>query len=215
MYEIDGVKYYSPLEEKINIGSHALGLLLSGIALVLLILKALPNNNMLQLASVGVFGLSLVILYGASTTYHSTQLAGRRKTLRIVDHASIYCLIAGSYTPFSLLVLKGTTGWLIFSASWAMALIGIVLKLFFTGKYTLVSTLMYVFMGWLIVFAIDPLLENLSRAGLEWLVAGGLSYTVGAVMYAIKHIPLNHAIFHLFVLAGSFCHFMCVYYYVI
>jgi hemolysin III len=215
MYEVDGVKYYSPLEERINICSHALGLLLSVIAFVLLLLKSLPNNNLLELVSVAVFGLSLVVLYGASTAYHSTRQAVMRKRLRIVDHASIYCLIAGTYTPFTLLVLSGASGWIIFTASWTMALVGIVLKLFFTGRYTVISTLMYVFMGWLIVFAIDPLMANLSRDGLFWLIAGGLAYTFGALLYAIKKIPLNHALFHLFVLAGSACHFISVYCYVI
>ena len=169
----------------------------------------------LALVSALVFGFSLMALYAASTFYHSARKADLRRKLRVIDHASIYCLIAGTYTPFSLLVLKGTAGWAIFSITWLMALVGVVLKLFFTGRYQLISTLIYVFMGWIIIFVFEPLKQNLPAAGLDWLLAGGFFYTVGAALYAIKKIKLNHAIFHLFVLAGSFCHFLAVYRYVI
>jgi hemolysin III len=123
-------------------------------------------------------------------------------------------LIAGSYTPFTLVTLNGTTGWVIFGVAWSIVICGIILKLFFTGKYKLLSTLLYVAMGWMVIFAIKPLVNNLSAGGLSWLVAGGLAYTVGAILYSIKKIQFNHAIFHVFVLAGSFCHFMAVYFYV-
>jgi hemolysin III len=172
-------------------------------------------GDILDFVSALVFACSLMALYGASTCYHCARQPALRQKLRIIDHASIYCLIAGTYTPFALLILKGTTGWVIFSITWLMALVGIVLKLFFTGRYQLVSTLMYVFMGWIIIFVFDPLKENLPDAGLDWLLAGGFFYTVGAALYAIKKIKFNHAIFHLFVLAGSFCHFLAVYLYVI
>ncbi|PLX50213.1 MAG: hemolysin D, partial [Desulfobacteraceae bacterium] len=133
----------------------------------------------------------------------------------IIDHASIYVLIAGTYTPFTLVVLDGTIGWVIFGISWGLALTGIILKLFFTGKYNLISTIMYVLMGWVIIFAIKPLIKNLPLEGLLWLVTGGISYTIGATLYSIKKIELNHAIFHMFVLMGSFCHFMSVFFYVL
>ena len=215
MQEINGIKYYSPLEEKINIFSHAIGLFLSIIATILLVKKSIELGGVLSLVSALVFGFSLMALYAASTFYHSARKADLRRKLRVIDHASIYCLIAGTYTPFSLLVLKGTAGWAIFSITWLMALVGVVLKLFFTGRYQLISTLMYVFMGWIIIFVFEPLKQNLPAAGLDWLLAGGFFYTVGAALYAIKKIKLNHAIFHLFVLAGSFCHFLAVYGYVI
>ena len=215
MQEINGIKYYSPLEEKINIFSHAIGLFLSIIATILLVKKSIELGGVLSLVSALVFGFSLMALYAASTFYHSARKADLRRKLRVIDHASIYCLIAGTYTPFSLLVLKGTAGWAIFSITWLMALLGVVLKLFFTGRYQLISTLIYVFMGWIIIFVFEPLKQNLPAAGLDWLLAGGFFYTVGAALYAIKKIPLNHAIFHLFVLAGSFCHFLAVYRYVI
>lgn len=208
------VTEYSPVEERLNIWSHAVGCMLSVGALIALLWRALATGSTLILLSFGLFGLSLVILYGVSTLYHSAQHPLLRSRLRIADHASIYVLIAGSYTPFSLVVLQGVIGWSIFAASWSMALTGIILKLFFTGRYRLLSTLLYVFMGWIILFAIMPLIERLPAAGLYWAVAGGIAYTLGAVMYSIRLLPLNHAIFHLFVLMGSSCHFVAVYFYV-
>ena len=138
-----------------------------------------------------------------------------RKRLKIFDHAAIYVLIAGTYTPFTLITLNGTIGWVIFGVSWGMALIGIILKFFFTGKYKSISTLMYILMGWMIVFAIKPLIDSLALEGLNWLIAGGVSYTIGAVLYSIEKIKFNHAIFHIIVLIGSFCHFISVFFYVL
>ena len=215
MSESEDVKFYSPLEERINILSHAFGLLFSVIALVLLVLRASPYGNILYVVSFTIFGVSLISLYAASTFYHSTRTPSLRARLRIVDHATIYILIAGTYTPFALITLNGPVGWTIFTISWGMAVSGIVLKLFFTGRYELLSTLMYIFMGWIVVFVLKPLINNLPMAGLSWLVAGGLSYTIGAIIYSIKRIGFNHSIFHLFVLAGSFCHFMAIYFYVL
>ncbi len=206
--------HYSPFEERLNVGSHALGFVLSLAALVALLWQALASESALTLVSFGLFGLSLVTLYGVSTLYHSSQDAQRRARLRIADHAAIYGLIAGTYTPFTLLVLPQGVGWTIFVATWSMALAGIVLKIFFTGRFRLLSTLLYVFMGWIIVFAITPLVESLPGAGLRWVVAGGIAYTLGAVLYSIRQLPLNHAVFHLFVLVGSACHFVAVYAYV-
>lgn len=205
------VKFYSPLEEHINIYSHVLGIVLSIIGLVMLLLKA---HDVWHMVSFAIFGLSLITLYVASSVYHSATDPVIRGRLRVFDHASIYILIAGTYTPFTLITLHGTVGWVIFSITWGMAVIGIILKLYFTGRFNIISTLMYVFMGWMIVFAINPLINNLDPAGLNLLVAGGLAYTLGAVLYSIKAIPLNHAIFHILVLAGSACHFFAVYFYV-
>jgi len=206
---------YSPKEEKINIISHAIGFLLSIVALILLVIHAIEFGTILHIVSVGIFGASLIILYVASTLYHNSKNEESRTRLKIFDHAAIYVLIAGTYTPLCLITLNGTTGWLICGISWGMALIGIILKIFFTGRYKIISTLMYVFMGWMIVFAINPLIDNLSASGLNWLVAGGVFYTIGAVIYSIKKIKFNHAIFHLFVLIGSFCHFYLIYFYVL
>ncbi|MFT5998457.1 MAG: hemolysin III [Neolewinella sp.] len=206
---------YSPREEKLNIVSHAIGFILSIIALMLLIIQATAFGNARHIVSVSVFGVSLVMLYAASTLYHSAKQEELRKRLKIFDHSAIYVLIAGTYTPFTLITLNGTIGWVIFSISWGMALVGITLKLFFTGKYNLISTIMYVLMGWIIVFAINPLIDNLPSGGLHWLIAGGVAYTIGAVLFSIEKIKFNHAIFHVFVLIGSFCHFYSVFFYVL
>ena len=208
-------QHYSPLEEMINIYSHALGVVLSIAALVLLVVRASQYGDVWHIVSFSIFGASLIILFSASTIYHSAKDETVRARLRVVDHASIYILIAGTYTPFTLVTLSGATGWIIFGITWGMALSGIVLKIFYTGRFELLSTLLYVFMGWIIIFAIQPLMDVLPAAGLYWLIGGGIAYTVGAVLYAIKRIKFNHAIFHVFVLLGAFCHFMAVYFYVL
>ena len=161
------------------------------------------------------FGFSLICLYSASTYYHRSKTPELRKKMRVVDHASIYILIAGTYTPFTLVTLHGKTGWIIFSIAWSLAISGIILKLFFTGRFKILSTSMYVFMGWMIVFAIKPLINNLPSEGLFWLVLGGIAYTLGAIIYGIRKIKFNHAIFHIFVLIGSFSHFKSIYFYVL
>jgi hemolysin III len=215
MNDESGIKHYSPAEEKTNIISHALGFILSIVALLLLLRHATLQGDVWHLVTFSIFGASLIFLYAASTLYHSAKKPALRRRLRIIDHASIYVLIAGTYTPFALVTLKGPVGWAIFGVSWGLALSGMILKLFFTGKYHLASTLMYVFMGWIIIFAIKPLINNLSFEGLFWLFAGGAAYTTGAILYSIKKIKFNHAIFHMFVLLGSFSHFVSVYFYVL
>ena len=180
-----------------------------------MLVRASQYGNVWHIVSVTIFGVSLITLYAASTFYHSAKDPRRRARLRVIDHATIYTLIAGTYTPFTLVVLHGSVGWMVFGASWAMAITGITLKLFFTGRFNVLSTLMYVFMGWIIVFAITPLIESLSTEGLFWLFAGGVAYTTGAILYSIKKIKFNHAIFHMFVLLGSACHFVSVYFYVL
>ena len=203
---------YPLWEERINIASHAFGMLLSIVALILLTIRA---SGALEIVSLTVFASSMIALYTASTLYHGATSVERRACLRTLDHAMIYVLIAGTYTPFSLLVLKGTIGWTIFAVSWTMAATGIVLKLFHTGRYDKLSTAMYVFMGWIIIFAFKPLIANLSPGGLSWLFAGGIAYTVGALFYSIRKMPFGHATFHIFVLIGSACHFVSVYFFVL
>lgn len=198
-----------------NVVSHAFGLLLSIAGLILMLLRAGGSGDALRIVSAAIFGAGLIALYAASTAYHSAKDPRVRSRLRVNDHATIYVLIAGTYTPIALVTLNGWVGWTIFGVTWGMALTGIIVKLFFTGKYNLLSTLMYVFMGWIIVFAIKPLIDNMPPAGLAWLLAGGVAYTVGAILYSIEKIHFNHAIFHLFVLLGSFCHFIAIYSYVL
>lgn len=204
---------YSEKEEKLNVFTHAFGLAAGIVAFPFLVLKAMYYEGFWQSASIVIYALSIIILYAASTFYHAAKKPKLRRRLNIFDHAAIYVLIAGTYTPFTLITLEGKTGWIIFGLTWIFALIGIILKLFFTGKFDKLSTAMYVLMGWQIVFAIKPLLENLSTEGLFWLFTGGVFYTVGAILYSIKRIPYNHAIFHVFVLLGSFSHFISVYFY--
>jgi hemolysin III len=208
------IQFYSPTEEKLNIWSHAFGIFLSIIALVLLIIKAVQQDNIWMMISFPIFGVSLILLYLASTLYHASKEPQKRFKLKVFDHAAIYVLIAGSYTPFTLVSLNGETGWLIFSMVWVMAFTGIILKLFFTGKFKVISTAMYVLMGWLIVFYFQDLTASLHEKGVFYLILGGVLYTIGAILYSIKKIKFNHAIFHFFVLAGSFCHFLSIYLYV-
>lgn len=214
MKNIEGLKIYSSEEESINVISHAIGFSLSIVALILLVKHAILHGDLRHIVSFSIFGVSLIMLYATSTIYHSAKKPEFKKRMRILDHASIYVLIAGTYTPFTLVTLSGRLGWVIFGTSWGLALTGIILKLFFTGKYNFILTLMYVFMGWIIVFAIKPLINNLSLEGFLWVLAGGISYTMGAIFYGIKKIKFNHALFHLLVLAGSFCHVVAVYFYV-
>jgi hemolysin III len=208
------IQFYSPTEEKLNIWSHAFGIFLSIIALVLLIIKAVQQDNIWMMISFPIFGVSLILLYLASTLYHASKEPQKRFKLKVFDHAAIYVLIAGSYTPFTLVSLNGETGWLIFSMVWVMAFTGIILKLFFTGRFKVISTAMYVLMGWLIVFYFQDLTASLHEKGVFYLILGGVLYTIGAILYSIKKIKFNHAIFHFFVLAGSFCHFLSIYLYV-
>jgi hemolysin III len=205
--------YYSPKEERLNITTHALGLLLSVVALPFLIIKSFDFQGFWKPASLVIYGLSLILLYAASTLYHSAKDTSRRRKLNIFDHAAIYVLIAGTYTPFTIIALDGVLGWVIFGTTWAFAIVGITLKLFFTGRFDKLSTAMYLLMGWQIIFVINTLMENIASEGLWLLIAGGVSYSIGAIFYSIKKIKYNHAIFHVFVVLGSLCHFFTVFYY--
>lgn len=208
------VKYYEPKEEKLNILSHFIGLVLSVVAASLLVVKTSLYDDVWHIVSFSVYGGSMILLYLASTLYHSSKAPKIRQRLNIFDHAAIYVLIAGTYTPYTLVTLKGTMGWVVFGIVWGAALIGVVLKLFHIGKYDKLSTIMYVIMGWVIVIAIKPLVENLSQEGLIWLALGGLFYTIGALFYMRDKLKYNHAVFHVFVLLGSFCHFVSIFFYV-
>ena len=207
--------YYSKTEEKINVITHGLGLLLSIAALVFLIIHASYKGTARHIVSFTVFGSSLILLYSASTLYHYVQKPKWRKRLNILDHAAIYVLIAGTYTPFTLVTLKGWLGWTLFGITWGIAIAGIVFKLFFTGRFEILSTIAYVAMGWIIIFAIRPLIQVFPINGLYWLLAGGVFYTLGAILFSIRKLRYNHAIFHVFVLLGSFSHFIAIYFYVL
>jgi len=207
-------KDYEEKEEFWNVLTHGLGLALSIPALVLLIVYSSINNSVWHIVSFSIYGATLVILYLASTLFHHSRKKKIRLRLNIFDHASIYLLIAGTYTPYLLVSLRGPWGWSLFGVVWGIAIAGVILKLFYTGRYNKTSTLFYVLMGWIIVIAIKPLLNSLSAEGLFWLAAGGLSYSIGAVFYLLNKLPYNHAIFHVFVLLGSIFHFISIFFYV-
>jgi hemolysin III len=202
---------YSNLEEKLNVISHGFGLVLSVIAFPFLVIKALNFDGFWEPISFIIYGLSLIILYAASTFYHAAKKPKRRRQLNIFDHAAIYVLIAGSYSPFCLVALNSNLGWYMFVSVWLFALTGIILKLFFTGRFDKLSTAMYLLMGWQVLFFIKPLMKNLTAEGLQFLIAGGIFYSVGAVFYSIKRMPYNHATFHVFVLLGSLSNFIAIY----
>lgn len=201
-------------EEKLNALTHGIGALLGIAGLVLLIL--LRNVDVAwSLFSVIVYGLSVIVLFSASTLYHSVTSEKRKHYFRIVDHVSIYLLIAGTYTPVLLLLLNESLGWTLFWVVWGIAGFGVILKLFFTGKFETFSTLLYLVMGWLIVFDYSNVSEALTQHGVWLLFAGGLFYTIGIIFYAFEKIPFNHVIWHLFVLGGAICHFFMILLYVI
>ncbi|MFH1000070.1 MAG: hemolysin III family protein [Bacteroidota bacterium] len=208
-------KKYERKEEILNVISHGIGFLLSVAALVLLVVFASIDGSVWHIVSYSIYGTSLVVLYLASTLFHWSKKPSRRLKLNVFDHASIYVLIAGTYTPLMLVTLRGPWGWSLFGVVWGMAILGIVLKLFFTGRYNKISTMAYLVMGWVVVIALKSLIANLNTPGLIWLAIGGVSYSVGAVFYLLNKIPYNHAIFHLFVLGGSIAHFVTIFWYVL
>ncbi|QWP76584.1 hemolysin III family protein [Lysobacter sp. K5869] len=201
---------HSIREEIANALTHGLGATaaLAG-GSVMITLAALYGDGW-QLGSAIVFGISLLLLYIASTLYHAIQHPVAKGRLKVFDHCAIYLLIAGTYTPFTLIGLRGPWGWGLFAAIWGLAAAGIVFKLFYTGRFKLLSTAIYIAMGWLVMVAIKPLLDALDGWTLGWLLAGGVCYTLGTVFYHRPSLKYSHAIWHLFVVAGSVCHYISV-----
>ena len=202
-------------EETINAWTHGLGALLSLGGLSVLVFMASRHGDAWHIVSCSIYGATLVLLFASSTLYHSFRNERVKHIFRIVDHASIYLLIAGTYTPFVLVNLRGKWGWSLFGVIWGLALAGIVFQVFFVNRFRVLQTLIYLAMGWLVVVAAKPLLARLPRPGLLWLLAGGLSYTVGALFYLWKKLPYHHAVWHLFVLGGSICHYFAILFYVL
>jgi hemolysin III len=202
---------YSATEEKLNVLSHGFGLVLSVIAFPFLILKLMEFTGFWKPISFIIYGLSLIILYAASTFYHAAKTPKKRRRLNIFDHSAIYVLIAGSYSPFCLVGLNSNLGWYMFLFVWLFALTGVILKLFFTGRFDKISTAMYLLMGWQVLFFIKPLMQSLTAEGLQFLIVGGVFYSIGAILYSIKKMPYNHFIFHVFVLLGSVSHFIAIF----
>ncbi len=209
------VTRYTPREEIANAGTHGLGLALSVAGLVLMVVRAARHSDAWAVTSSAIFGATLVLLYTTSTLYHSFSGEELKRLLRKFDHAAIFLLIAGTYTPFLLVSLRGPWGWSLFGVVWGLAAVGVALKFWFTGRFRVLSTLIYIGMGWLVLAAFRPLLAALPRGGLVLLLAGGLCYTGGAAFYLWKRLSYHHAVWHLWVLAGSGCHWASVFLYVI
>jgi len=205
---------YSAGEEIANAITHGLGALLSIFALVYLVWVAVTVGDDWCLASAIVYGSSLFMLYMASTLYHAIRHRGARRVFKVIDHASIYLLIAGSYTPFALITMREHGGWVLFSIVWTLAIVGIAAEAWWVNRPKWLSVVVYVGMGWLAVFAIEPLTANLEPEGVRLLLAGGIAYTLGTVFYVLKRVRFMHSVWHLWVLAGSALHFAAISLYV-
>ncbi|ROH93068.1 hemolysin III family protein [Stagnimonas aquatica] len=206
---------YSLGEEIAHALSHGVGAFAAIAGLAVLVAKAALYGNAWHVVSASVFGATLILMYTASALFHSIPLPRSKQVLRVIDHCCIYLLIAGTYTPFTLVTLHGPWGWSLFALTWGLAAVGVVFKIFTTGRYEALSLAVYLAMGWCAVLAIKPLLAALPAGGLWLLLAGGLSYSLGVVFYAWEKLPYHHAIWHLFVLAGSVLHYFAVLFYVI
>ena len=202
-------------EERLNVLTHGVGAVLSLAGLVVLTVAATKNGSAWHVVSFSIFGATLLLLYLASTFYHATRHAKAKRWLQRLDHSSIYLLIAGTYTPFALVALHGTLGWVTFGIIWGLAFTGIILETLAKKRHELLVTSCYLAMGWLSIFTVKPLYEALSTGGISWLIIGGLFYSVGAVIYLLERIPYNHALWHLFVMGGSIAHFIAIIAYVL
>ena len=201
---------YSRGEELANALTHGIGAALSVAGLAVLVTLTSLHGDAWRVVATAIFGATLVLSYTTSTLYHSFRGEALKRLLRKFDHASIFLLIAGTYTPFLLVNLRGPWGWSLFGVIWGLALAGVVLKFWLAGRFRLGSTLLYIGMGWLVVIAVRPMLRVMPTDALWLLLAGGLSYTVGTLFYLWKRLPYHHAVWHLFVLGGSACHFFAV-----
>ncbi|MBN1875696.1 MAG: hemolysin III family protein [Anaerolineae bacterium] len=206
---------YSIGEEIMNSITHGIGAGLSVAGLTLLVVLAVLNGSVVQVVSFSIYGASLIILYLASTLYHSFQQPSVKRVFKIIDHAAIYLLIAGTYTPFLLLGVRGAWGWTMLILIWGLAILGVSFKALFIHRFQKLAVLAYVLMGWLSVLVIKSLLANIPIGGLIWLAAGGAAYTIGVIFYALKKVPYMHGIWHLFVLGGSICHYFAVLFYLV
>ena len=207
---------YTLGEEIAHAITHGIGALLAiaGLA-VLMVAAATRGEGAWQVVPCAIYGAAMVLMFTTSTLYHSFPWPRVKRVFRVLDHEMIFLMIAGSYTPFMLITLRGALGWSLFGIVWGIAAAGLVFQGFFTGRFKGASTALYVVMGWIIVFALKPLLEQMSPAGIRWLVAGGLCYTLGAVVYLFKRVKYHHALWHLAVLAGGACHYFAILWHVL
>jgi len=201
---------YTRREEIANSLTHGIGWVLSVVGLVFLVVRAAATGGALRVVSCTIFGATLVLLYASSTLYHALPSERAKRVFRVFDHSAIFLLIAGSYTPLALVALGGTWGWSLFGSVWFLAVVGLLLSTVAHGRWRWLSITLYVVMGWLAVVAIKPMLTSLDRQTMILLVAGGLAYTLGLVFFGWKRLPYSHAIWHVFVLAGSVLHYFAV-----
>jgi hemolysin III len=205
---------YSVKEEIAHSVTHGIGILLSIAGLIALVAVAHRTGKASYVLACAVYGATLILLYLASTLYHCIPSPRAKRTLRVLDHSAIYLLIAGTYTPFTLISLRGPWGWTLFGLVWGMAAIGIALKVAAIGRFRWLSMVLYLCMGWLVLVALGPLRTAVSHQGVMLLFLGGVSYTVGTIFYGMRRLPYHHAVWHAFVLAGSVLHFFAVFLYV-
>ena len=197
-------------DERLNVVTHAIGVVASTLAAAALLTFAALRGDVREIVAVAVFSVTLIVLYTASTLYHAARDERVKARLLVFDHSAIYLLIAGTYTPFTIAAMRGGWGWSLFGVIWGLALLGVAFKLRYAGRFSLLSTTIYVAMGWLIVIAISPLMRAIDGTTMLWLVAGGFSYTAGAPFYQWARFRHAHALWHLFVLGGSVCHAIAV-----
>jgi hemolysin III len=200
-------------EEIANSVSHGVGLLAAVVAIPVLVASAVRRGDAAGIVGASVFAVTMVLLYLTSTLYHALPKKRAKRVFRVLDHSAIFLLIAGTYTPFTLGVLGGTWGWMLFSLEWGFAAVGVVLKAVVGVRYPILSTCLYLGMGWLVLIAVWPVWLRIPPAGLLWLLAGGLAYTAGVAFFAAGRIRYTHFVWHLFVLAGTACHFIAVLWY--
>lgn len=206
---------YSVLEEILHSSTHALGALLSVIGLSWMLYLSIAAGDPWRIVASSIYGVTLITLFLASTIYHGLYASRHREIFKLLDHCAIYLLIAGTYTPFLLVTMRTNTGWWLFGTIWALATAGIIKKLWFRHRFPKIALASYLVMGWMIVLAAPQMADAIGSNGMAWLVAGGLCYTVGAVFYALKKMPFNHTVWHVFVLGGGVCHFLSVVWHVL
>ncbi|MFN3712138.1 MAG: PAQR family membrane homeostasis protein TrhA [Alcanivoracaceae bacterium] len=204
--------HYSLREERLNSLTHGLGAVMSAVGTLVLVLAASRLGDIWKVVSFSIFGASLILLYSASTFYHASRSPRAREIWKMLDHCAIFLLIAGTYTPFLLVNLRDGSGWALLAVIWGLALAGIALKLIFGHRYKILRVVVYLAMGWLIVFAAGELTTQVSPLAVRLTVIGGVIYTLGVVFYLADQLPYNHAIWHLFVVGGSLSHFYAIYY---
>jgi hemolysin III len=206
---------YSLREEIAHSATHALGIVLSIAGLIAMVVVSERSGDVRHLLASIVYGMTLILLYLASTLYHSIPSPNAKRVLRVLDHSAIYLLIAGTYTPFTLISLRGALGWTLFGLVWGLALLGITLKVAAISRFRWLSIVLYLGMGWLVLVALKPLIGAVSPAGVRLLFLGGVCYTFGVLFYTWRRLPYHHAVWHLFVLAGSVLHYFAVLLYVL